>query len=392
MAASDRLSVVQSCPLWLPRTQRWLYEQVRSLPSLVRSHVACESTANLDELGVPDLHVFADEPALRRLPDHLMRRLRLRRHLSFLVRVARGVDARIIHSHFGMVGWADRGAAAQAGARHVVTFYGADISQTPASDPRWRARYRALFQSVDRVLCEGPHMRRCAITLGCPPHKALVHHLGIDLDRIPFAPRSPPSAGPLRVLLAGTFREKKGLPFALRALGALAAQHRVELAVTLIGDAAGKPGDAEEKARILEELRLTGLSSRCRMLGFVSYDALMREASEHHVFLSPSVTAADGDTEGGAPVSIIEMAASGMPVVSTTHCDIPNILTDRVSGLLAPERDVPALVERLAWLAAHPEGWRSITAAARARVERAFDCRTQGELLGSIYRELVAAR
>lgn len=68
----------------------------------------------------------------------------------------------------------------------------------------------------------------------------------------------------------------------------------------------------------------------------VPYDRLLDEIARHHVFLSPSVTAPDGDSEGGAPVTIIEAAASGMPVVNSTHCATPEAVydgrTDRAAG------------------------------------------------------------
>jgi colanic acid/amylovoran biosynthesis glycosyltransferase len=384
------LSVVQSCPNWLPITQGWLYEQIRRLPADIRPHVVCETATNTAAFSVRDLHAFSEELIWRRVPDRLARRLGLRRHLSFLARVARATHARVLHSHFGHVGWADRGAAAEARARHVVTFYGADISQAPASDPRWRVRYLQLFRSVDRVLCEGPHMRQCAIDLGCPPEKAQVHHLGIDVERIEFRPRSCPSDGPLRVLVAGTFLEKKGIPLAIEAVAALRARRDLDVTVTVLGDASNKPGDAAEKQRILEAIRAGGLTSRCRLLGFQPHDVFLREAAEHHVFLSPSLKAADGDTEGGAPISILEAAASGMPVVSTTHCDIPHVLTDRVSGVLAPERDLPALTAALEWLVDHPERWAALEHAAQKRITEDFDSRTQGERLAAIYRELAS--
>lgn len=391
--ADASIRVVQSCGVWLPRTQAWLFEQVRWLPPDVTSHVACESTTNLDAFPAAHLHALSDEPRWRRAPDVLARRLRLRTHLSFLTRVIRRARGQLLHSHFGHAGWADRGAARAARVPHVVTFYGADISQLPASEPRWRGRYRELFASAARVLCEGPHMRRCAIDLGCPPEKVLVHHLGVDVAGLPFEPREWSGDEPLRVLLAGTFREKKGFPLALRALGALRARRpALRLEITIIGDAAGKPGDAEEKAAILETLRAERLAPHARLLGFQPHDVLTSEARQHHLFLSPSMTARDGDTEGGAPVSILEMAASGMPVVSTTHCDIPNILRDRVSGVLAPERDLDALISGLEWLVDDPARWRPLAEAARERVCASFDAEAQGQRLAAIYRGVSANR
>ena len=71
-----------------------------------------------------------------------------------------------------------------------------------------------------------------------------------------------------------------------------------------------------------------------------------------------------------------------MPIVSTTHCDIPGVVVHGENGLLAPERDVAALAEHLAWLDAHPERWAGMAVIGRRRVEERFDARTQGAALG----------
>jgi len=113
----------------------------------------------------------------------------------------------------------------------------------------------------------------------------------------------------------------------------------------------------------------------------------MREALGHHIFISPSVTASDGDTEGGAPVSIVQMAASGMPIVATRHCDIPNVLPKNAE--LADERDVAGLVSRLRGLIANAGRWEPELAAARSHIELNFNAQTQGQRLAEIYSELV---
>ena len=46
----------------------------------------------------------------------------------------------------------------------------------------------------------------------------------------------------------------------------------------------------------------------------------------------------------GLPVTLMEMAASGMPVISTRHADIPELVEHQRTGLLADERDVDGLV------------------------------------------------
>lgn len=383
---AETLVVVHSFPVWLPRTQTWMHNQVRFLPGDIEAHVVCETTENLDQFGLPRIHSLAAEPRWRRSVDYRLRSLGLRRHSGFLAAKAREVHARILHSHFGNVGWRDMGAARAAGVRHVVSFYGYDASYLPAREPAWRNRYRELFARADRVLCEGPHMGRCVESLGCPAEKIRVHHLGVRLDGIPFAPRVLKPGETLRVLVAASFQEKKGIPYAVEALGRFSRDPSVEL--TIVGDANEEERSRAEKGRILESIERHGMKARTRMTGYCSHAALFEEAFRHHVFLSPSVTARDGDAEGGAPVTLTEMAATGMPVVATRHCDIPEIVRDGETGLLAPERDVDALASRLRWLAAHPGDWERLARAARRHLEAEYDAGRQGERLAGIYREL----
>lgn len=386
-AATHRLTVIHAVPRWLPLTENWIYTQVRSLPRGIESHVVCETTEHLEQFALPNVHSFLEAPRWRQAWDRGLRRLGLRQHRGFLASQARRYEAQILHSHFGNVGWANIGAARAVELRHVVSFYGFDVNYLPRQDPAWRLRYRALFECADRILCEGPHMAACLRSLGCPEPNIRVHHVGVRMDELPFMPRVWDPGEPLRVLVAASFQEKKGIPYTLEALGRL--QHNVPLAMTIIGDANGEPRSQAEKARILEAIEKRNLQAHVRMLGYQSHAALLREAYQHHVFLSPSVTASDGDTEGGAPVTLIEMAATGMPVVSTTHCDIPEVIRHGVTGLLARERDVEGLVSQLIWLIQNPDRWGPFVERCRRYLEAEYDARKQGERLAEIYREIV---
>jgi colanic acid/amylovoran biosynthesis glycosyltransferase len=251
----------------------------------------------------------------------------------------------------------------------------------------WAARYPELFAAVDLVLCEGPHMLECVQRLGCPRDKLRLHRLGVDLGAIPFRPRVLQPGEPLRVLLAAAFREKKGLPYGIRALGLL--RSKVPLRVTVIGGAGDSDESRAEAAAIGQAVKEAGLADCIRMLGFQSHVRLHAEAADHHVLLQPSVTARNGDTEGGAPVSLIEMAASGMAIVSTRHCDIPDIVEDGVTGLLAEERDVQGLADCLQRLCAEPSRWPAMLAAGRARMQERHDAAKQAAALWGHYRSLV---
>ncbi len=309
------------------------------------------------------------------------------RGMPFVARVASRVKADLLHSHFGNNGWANLHAAARARVPHVVTFYGHDVDQLPACHPEWNGRYAELFSAVDQVLCEGPFMARRIAARGCVSERVRVHHLGIDLARFDYRPRIKTKAEPLRVLIAASFREKKGIPDALAALGRL--RQDLALEITIIGDAVQSTAAQAEKARIQETVLETGLSDRVRFLGFQSHERLKEEAYRHHIFIQASRQARDGDSEGGAPVALIEMAATGMPVVATTHCDIPEVVRHSETGFLAPEGDVEGLAEHIRWLATHPDEWRPLLDASRLHIEREFDAVRQGERLAQFYEQLL---
>jgi colanic acid/amylovoran biosynthesis glycosyltransferase len=165
--------------------------------------------------------------------------------------------------------------------------------------------------------------------------------------------------------MCGRFVEKKGFEYGVRAF----AQIRNEFPkaqLRIVGDGPLRP-------EIEGLVREHDLAERVLILGSLPYDAYAKEADKAHILLAPSVTAANGDSEGGAPTVLLEMQARGLPILSTRHADIPEVVADQVSGFLVPERDVKALSEKLVQLLAHPEQWDEMGRAGRAHMERQHD-------------------
>jgi len=382
-----KLRVLHNHSVWLPLTENWIHSQVKYLSSEVECLVVCSRVENRDQFSWPELYCYHNLAALDRMRAAVTAlpalRLRYRRHAGLIAWAARQTGASVVHSHFGFTGWRYADAISQLGLKHIVSFYGVDAGMLPLTEPVWRTRYRAMFDRIDLVLCEGPHMKGIVEDLGCPPEKALVHHLGVELEQFRFVPRHWRPEEPLRVLIAASFREKKGIPDALEALAKLRSE--LDLRITVIGDANHHPASRREKKRIvatIERLELDGITD---LLGYQPHEVLLEHAYKNHLFLSPSVTAENGDCEGGAPVTITEMAASGMPIVSTTHADIPEVIRHGVGGLLSDEHDVDAIANNVRWLAEHPHRWQEMVIAARSRIESEFDVRVQGRRLADLY-------
>lgn len=386
LSDEKKITVLHNHRDWLNLTENWIYNQIHYLPIEIENHIVCEEVKNLDRFRLANIHNFSDSPSWHRFIDLNLRKLKVHKHLGFCTRVAKNIRADILHSHYGNQAWRNIAVAKRAKLKHIVTFYGYDVNFLPNSFPKWHQRYLDLFKHINCVLCEGSYMAQCIANLGCPKSKIHVHHLGIAVEEIEFKPRVWNISEPLKVLIAATFREKKGIPYALEALGKL--QHKIPLEITIIGDASPDPRSQSEKQKILTAIETCNLQSKISMLGCQPHTRLLEEAYKHHIFISPSVTSNDGDTEGGAPVAIIEMVASGMPVVSTKHCDIPEVTKNNVRNLLAAERDVDGLVSHLKWLIDHPMQWRKMLEAGREHIEQEYDARKQGASLAKIYQSM----
>ena len=93
-----------------------MYNQVKYLPPTIDFQVLCETTENLAQFGVPNIHCLAESSRLRRFWDSGLRKFRVRRHLGYYVRCARQIGADIVHSNFGDVAWVNLGAVKRVGA------------------------------------------------------------------------------------------------------------------------------------------------------------------------------------------------------------------------------------------------------------------------------------
>ena len=370
-------------------TENWIYPQVASL-ARYRAAVLCFHVENQDIFPLDKVYALYQHGKVRRVWEKISRRLL--GTFPLFVNAVRTERGDLLHAHFGPVGYVHGlPLARKTGLPLVTSFYGMDATKLPRQQPVWRERYRHLFAEGVLFLAEGEHMRRRLISLGCPSEKVVVQHLGVDLTKVPYRPRKRHS-GPVRVLVAGTFTEKKGLPYAVEAFARLA-QKYTDVRLTVVGDARPNyPGDAPVKQQILEVIERYHVQERVTFTGYVPYPVLLSILAEYDIFMAPSMQAADGDAEGGAPVIIIEASASGMPVISTHHCDIPEIILDGVSGYLVAERDVDALTDRLEYLISHPEQWEVLGAAGRRHIESEYNARRQVAKLESLYDRVIAAR
>ena len=286
----------------------------------------------------------------------------------------------VVHCHFGPngnLGTLLKEAGAIEG-KVLTTFYGYDISSYVKE--HGAHVYAPLFERGGMILALSEHMKRQLIQLGCCEQKVCVHHLGIDTGRFHFSPRQPRDDGEVRLLTIARLVEKKGVEYGIRAVGQVL-QKYPQLEYKIAGDGPLR-GDLESLINTL------GVRDRVQLLGWKRRAEIVELLDNADILLAPSVTAEDGDQEG-TPTVLMEALAQGLPVLSTRHSGIPELVQDGESGFLVPERDVDALAGRLEYLIEHPERWPEMGRVGRDHVKRCYDINKLNDQLVRLYQHLL---
>jgi colanic acid/amylovoran biosynthesis glycosyltransferase len=299
--------------------------------------------------------------------------------LRALVTVLRKTDARLLHIYFGQIAVHLLPLIRAWKKPSIVSFHGADVT-VDMNKPAYRGATREMLESVSLVLVRSESLRRAVIDLGCDPKKIEVQHTGIPLEEFPFRERSFPQDGAWRLVQAGRLIEKKGLPTSLRAFAVFV--DRYPNAILTI---AGEGPLLGELQKVAHELNI---ERRVSFTGFVSQDQLREIYYRSHIFLHPSQIGYDGNQEG-IPNSMLEAMASGLPAFATEHGGIPEAIENGVNGVLAPERDDPALARALVKAAGDPVFLSQIARSGAEVVRKNFDLRMQAQRLDDIYLQLI---
>lgn len=128
------------------------------------------------------------------------------------------------------------------------------------------------------------------------------------------------------------------------------------------------------------------VENRVELLGWKAQNEVIEILNQSHLLLAPSVTGRKGDQEG-IPVAIMEAMAMGLPVISTQHSGIPELVEDGVSGFLVPERDADAIAEKLAALMENPDLCLRMGKAGRSCVETHYSIKQLTQQLIDIYHQ-----
>jgi colanic acid/amylovoran biosynthesis glycosyltransferase len=345
------MHILHSTSDWLSLTKSWIYDQIRFMPTEVKQTVWCDQliegphTAWNGRVWLHQPTVF--EKIANRLCGYC------RQRPAIYARMNSFTQYDIIFSHFGYRAWRDYQFVKDTPIKKVVRFYGCDVGVTP-KQPGWMEKYKILFDAYDLFICEGPYMAKELEKLGAPKEKIKWLHIGIDPMLISDELTDVRSLiDPLCILIAGTFTEKKGIEYALEGILQFVREKQQKVKLTIVGDAnPAAPDQVATKYRInqiMDLLRKEG-SVEVVQTGYIPLSRLISLMKENLILISPSVTAKDGDIEGGFPVTLTHAAVQGMILIGTDHCDLPEIVRDGLNGFVCGQKssdDICAALKRI---------------------------------------------
>lgn len=267
----------------------------------------------------------------------------------------------------------------QNAAKLITIFHGFDMSSTlknTNSQP-----YTDLFNAGDLHLPISELWRDKLLALGAPQDKVRVFRMGVDLNNFQFKERTTDAQKPFTLTAVGRFVEKKGLAYAIRAVAHIKSVNK-DLNIRLL-----IVGDGPLRAALQSLTQELDLQDEVVFLGRMPHAEISKTLNKSDAFILPSVTAKNGDMEG-IPVSLMEAMASGVPVISTRHSGIPELIEHEVNGLLADERDSVGLAKVIERTMADPTSSNARACAARATIESKFNNETLQNELDEMVRHL----
>ncbi|MEN2766687.1 glycosyltransferase [Ornithinibacillus xuwenensis] len=283
----------------------------------------------------------------------------------------------LIHAHHGQLGMLLLPFKEETGLPIVTSIRGRDA--TLANQPvGYLENMKKLFAEGEQFYPVCNYLAEKIMDWGCPPEKIRVLYGGVDLEHLRY--RRPIIGDTQNILSMGRLVEKKGHHILMQAFKKVKEKYP-KATLTIVGR-----GELEEHLRRLA-VQLN-LGDSFQLLQHLPKEKVREQMARADLFCAASLEASNGDVEG-IPNTVKEAMAIGVPVLSTNHAGIPELITHNVDGFLVEENSVAELADGIEFMFENKGLWRTYTYQARKKVQENFDQRKQLIQQSRFYDELL---
>ncbi len=216
----------------------------------------------------------------------------------------------------------------KAGLPLVVHFHGYDASVREVIEKH--NNYHDVFQYATKVIAVSRKMENVLLEMGCPKEKLVYNVYGPQPEFLEVTP----TFAKKQFIAIGRFADKKAPYYTILAFHNAVKNHPD--AKLLMAGAGALLNTCKNLVKHLK------IEDQVVFLGIISPEKYREFLSESLGFVQHSITAENGDMEG-TPLAVLEASAAGLPVISTTHAGIPDVIIHRETGLLCQEHHVETM-------------------------------------------------
>lgn len=265
----------------------------------------------------------------------------------------------VVLAEYGMAGAAVLPVCQKTKTPLVVHFHGYD-----AYDQRilkkYQNIYRELFAEASAIIAVSQDMKQQLLQLGASPEKVHYNPYGVNLS---IFQQANPAQNPPNLIAVGRFVNKKAPHITILAFNEVVKQYP-EARLYMIGN-----GLLLKKCQKL--VKSLKLSHQVKFLGACSHEEVANRMQQARAFVQHSVRTKHGDSEG-TPVAVLEASASGLPVISTRHAGIKDVVVDKQTGLLCEEGEIEAMAMNMLQVIASPQLAQQLGKQGHERIQQYF--------------------
>jgi len=260
------------------------------------------------------------------------------------------------------------GYAKKCGVSNVAQGFGTDVIR---SHPYVKIGRKLAYRISDKVICSGFFHKNSMVKEGCNPDKIRVVYDGVDTEV--FKPLYSREKEELRKALdvehrfvlfsTGRLVKRKGFDDVIKAVKIL--EKDIPSLTLLIS------GEGKERRNLEHLIKTLRIEDKVKLLGYVPDDLYPKYFGTADLYVAGFKTI--GTDIEGFPITVAEAMSLGLPIVSTHHTAIPDIVKDKMNGLLGPEGSPEDLARLIKLLYVVPELGRSMGLRNRQKAIRQLD-------------------